>query len=80
MTPLTTDQRGAPRVVDARCDVGAYECGAAVLGIGSLAERAFVDRSYVLVEYLNTDERLESLRPDPRFVDLRRRTGLPELH
>lgn len=28
--PITTDQRGAPRVEGARCDVGAYESGAIV--------------------------------------------------
>lgn len=46
-------------------------------------ERAFAERSYVLAVYLNTDlntdERLESLKSDPRFGELRRKIGLPAL-
>ena len=43
-------------------------------------ERAFEERSYLLAEYFNTDERLESLKSDQRFAELRRRIGLPQIH
>ena len=43
-------------------------------------ERAFAERSYLLVEYFNTDERLESLKSDPRLAELRRRIGLPQIN
>ena len=41
-------------------------------------ERAYKDRSYYLAEYLTTDARMDSLRSEPRFGELRRRVGLPE--
>ncbi len=41
-------------------------------------DRAFEERSYFLAVYLPTDSRLDSLHADPRFVDLKRRVGLPE--
>ena len=41
-------------------------------------ERAYKERSYFLAVYLTTDSRLDSLHADPRFVDLKRRVGLPE--
>jgi len=40
-------------------------------------ERAFEQRSYYLPTYFPTDERLDNLRADPRFTDLKRRLGLP---
>jgi len=40
-------------------------------------DRAYDARSYLLVEYLNTDSRLDDLRADPRFSALRYRVGLP---
>ena len=40
-------------------------------------DRAYADRSYLLAVYLNTDERLDSLRSDNRFQEIRRRMKLP---
>lgn len=42
-----------------------------------LLSDAYDARSYLLVEYLNTDPRLDSLQDDPRFSTLRNRVGLP---
>ncbi len=41
-------------------------------------DQAYEERSYFLAVYLPTDSRLDSLHADPRFVDLKRRVGLPE--
>jgi eukaryotic-like serine/threonine-protein kinase len=41
-------------------------------------ERAYQERSYFLAVYLPTDSRLDGLHTDPRFIDLKRRVGLPE--
>jgi len=41
-------------------------------------ERAFEQRSYYLPTYFPTDERLDSLRADPRFTDLKLRLDLPQ--
>jgi tetratricopeptide (TPR) repeat protein len=40
-------------------------------------QRAYDERSYILAEYLNTDSRLDNLRVDQRFGELRRAIGLP---
>jgi serine/threonine-protein kinase len=40
-------------------------------------DQAYKERSYLLAVYLTTDARLDKLHSDPRFVDLRRRIGLP---
>ena len=44
----------------------------------ALLNRGYADRSYYLAVYLTTDARLDSLRSNPRFAELRRRVGLPE--
>jgi serine/threonine-protein kinase len=41
-------------------------------------DRAYKQRSYYLPVYLTTHARLDGLHGDPRFLDLRRRIGLPE--
>ncbi len=38
-------------------------------------EKAYTDRSDLLI-YLNADPRLDSIRSDPKFVDLAHRVGL----
>ena len=38
--------------------------------------RAYSDRSYLLAVYLSTDSRLDNLRSDPRFQELRRKMKL----
>jgi TolB-like protein/Flp pilus assembly protein TadD len=42
-------------------------------------ERAYSERSYYLPVYLTTDARLDHFHADPRFKDLVRRIGLPEV-
>jgi tetratricopeptide (TPR) repeat protein len=41
-------------------------------------DRAYTQRSYYLPVYLTTDARLDGFHSDPRFLDLRRRIGLPK--
>jgi tetratricopeptide (TPR) repeat protein len=63
--------------------VAPYNVAVIYAGLGERDEafvwlnRAYEDRSYLLV-YLTADARLDSLRADPRFDELRRRVGLPE--
>ena len=63
--------------------VAPYNVAAIYAGLGdkdqafALLERAYKDRSYYMATYLATDERLDSLRSDPRLVDLKKRVGLP---
>lgn len=40
-------------------------------------ERAFADRSGQMSFYLATDNRMDPLRTDPRFISLQKRIGLP---
>ncbi len=66
--------------------VAPYNVAVIYAGLGEKDEafnwlhRAYDDRSYTLVAYLNTDTRLDNLRSDPRFDELRRRIALPALH
>jgi TolB-like protein/Tfp pilus assembly protein PilF len=64
--------------------VAPYNVAVIYAGLGekdqafALLERAYKDRSYYMATYLATDERLDNLRSDPRFADLRKRVGFPE--
>ena len=70
--------------VSAHSWVAPYNVAVIYAGLGekdqafALLERAYKDRSYYLPTYLLTDARMDSLRSDPRFGELRRRVGLPE--
>jgi serine/threonine protein kinase/tetratricopeptide (TPR) repeat protein len=64
--------------------VAPYSVAIVYAGLGekdevfSWLDRAYRDRSYFLAVYLTTDSRLDDLHADPRFVELKRRVGLPE--
>ena len=66
--------------------VAPYNVAVIYAGLGQKDEafnwlnRAYDDRSYLLAVYLNTDSRLDTVRSDPRFDELRRRIALPALH
>ena len=65
--------------------IARYNVAVIYAGLGEKDEafawlnRAYDARSYLLAVYLNTDSRLDNLRSDARFTDLRRRIGLPAL-
>jgi eukaryotic-like serine/threonine-protein kinase len=64
--------------------VASYNFAVIYAGLGekdqafTLLEQAYKDRSYYLATYFATDERLDNLRSDTRFDDLRKRIGLPK--
>ena len=64
--------------------VAPYNVAVIYAGLGdknqafAVLEQAYKDRSYYMATYLATAERLDNLRSDPRFADLRRRVGLPQ--
>src|SRR5215471_5752699 len=64
--------------------VAPYNVAIVYAGLGDTSqsfawlERAFEQRSYYLPTYFPTDERLDNLRADPRFTELKRRLGLPQ--
>ena len=70
--------------VSAHSWVAPYNIAVIHAGLGhkdqafALLDQAYKDRSYYLPTYLATDARMDSLRSDPRFVELNRRVGLPE--
>lgn len=63
--------------------VAPYNVAVIYAGLGENDEafrwlrRAYAERSYTLAEYLNTDSRLDGLRVDQRFGELRGSIGLP---
>lgn len=88
---VSGNQAGAHKVLDHLEDMSAqryiapYDVAVIYAGLGERDEafawlnHAYDARSYTLAVYLNTDSRLDNLRSDARFTDLRRRIGLPAL-
>jgi eukaryotic-like serine/threonine-protein kinase len=87
---VSGDRGEANKVLDKLKEISAqryvapYNVAVIYAGLGEKDEafdwlnRAYNDRSYLLPVYLNTDTRLDSLRSDPRFHELRRKMNLPE--
>ena len=87
---VSGNQAEAQKVLDRLQDpralsyVAPYNVAIVYAGLGNRdqtfawLDRAYKQRSYYLPVYLTTDARLDGLHGDPRFLDLRRRIGLPE--
>jgi TolB-like protein/Tfp pilus assembly protein PilF/predicted Ser/Thr protein kinase len=87
---LTGNRVEAQKILDHLKEVSAhswvapYNIAVIYAGLGektqafALLEQSYKDRSYYLPTYLATDSRIDSLRPDPRFAELRKRVGLPQ--
>ena len=87
---VSGNQAEAQKVLDRLQDpkalsyVAPYNVAIVYAGLGNSdqtfawLDRAYKQRSYYLPVYLTTDARLDGFHGDPRFLDLRRRIGLPE--
>jgi hypothetical protein len=69
--------------ISAQSYVAPYNVAVIYAGLGEKnqvfdwLDQAYKERSYYMAVYLTTDARLDSLRSDPRFVELRQKVGLP---
>ncbi len=87
---LSGNRAEAQKILDHLKEVSAhrwvapYNVAVIYAGLGhkdqafALLDLAYKDRSYYLPTYLATDARMDSLRSDPRFAELRKRVGLSE--